>query len=1023
MKKIYLNSLFCTFTLFISAVSTAAVRTSAATGNWNVGATWVGGVAPVAGDDAIIAAGHTVTLTAAASITNVTVNGTLTSNFALTVNAAGTFTINAGGTYIHNNTTTVSTSIFRGTESFNATSTFQVNNWQSLGTPLVNSCISNFGHLILNWNTGVSVWNNNGLGVTRTIQGNFTIQNTCGTYLNSVAGNITIPIGGNLSILTNGYLECKRSASGNVTMNVAGNTTISGTNSIFYGVVSATANATGTFTFTTVNYTQSSGVFMGTEYGANTAGGSATITVSGTWTHSGGEHRGIDYPYGTNMGISTYNIGTFNLTGGTVVFHSTTINDGRTVTVNCTNDFSAVFSAASDGIVMVNIIGAACNALLNFTVGRDLILGGNTTAYFASNAGVGNETVTISRHLTITGATVRFNPINNAHDVTMNIANNLSISGAGTSYLSQSTTAGSLLTCSVGGNVTISGGTNTTSTVSGSQLNMTLGTAAVNWNQTGGTMNLCSTNIKSGKTVTLTGTSMGSILSGHTITVESGANLYMSTAVVGGAGAFTNQATTTLGIGHSGGITSAGATGNVQVTGTRTYTSNATYEYYGGQTPQSTGNFTTTTTSGTYPAQVTNMIINKTLSTNVVNLTNSTDIINSGTLTLTTGILTTSYNANTAPWIRIPSGSTVSPAGGSANSYVDGYIRKQGNTAFSFPTGNSGYWMRIDITAPSAVTEFEARYIRTPYTNTTSMAAFPTVLDHVSLYDYWMLSKPGGADAATVNVNLHWENASLNSIYKFDSLCVARWNGTGWENTNCYTGCPANWTTSTAQRTYAGSVGVGAGSIQSNTVSSFSPFTFGSIGSFPLNPLPVTIISFEAFPQYNNVLLNWVTASEINNDYFTVERSSDGIHFTEVGTLDSKAPGGNSSQVLDYSLVDEVPLAGFSYYRLKQTDIDDKFSYSNLVAVNFNPADNGLLVAPNPANTNNIVVSYSSGSGNTNTTISIYDVTGQIVYKQNVSSSQGENAVVVDVSGLSKGMYFICVSDENTSGKTKLIRE
>ena len=105
-----------------------------------------------------------------------------------------------------------------------------------------------------------------------------------------------------------------------------------------------------------------------------------------------------------------------------------------------------------------------------------------------------------------------------------------------------------------------------------------------------------------------------------------------------------------------------------------------------------------------------------------------------------------------------------------------------------------------------------------------------------------------------------------------------------------------------------------------------------------------------------------------------------------------------------------------------QTDKDGTFKYSDLVAVNFNAVDNGVIVAPNPVNENNIVVSYSSASDNVTTTINIYDVTGQIVYKQNVNSSEGTNAVVIDVSTLSKGMYFISVSDQNKSGKTKLIR-
>jgi hypothetical protein len=88
-------------------------------------------------------------------------------------------------------------------------------------------------------------------------------------------------------------------------------------------------------------------------------------------------------------------------------------------------------------------------------------------------------------------------------------------------------------------------------------------------------------------------------------------------------------------------------------------------------------------------------VINKSAPGNILTLTNTTDV--NSVLTLTGGVLTTSYFANTAPWISISLAASVSPVGGSQNSYVDGYIRRQGATAFIFPAGNSGKWRRIAI--------------------------------------------------------------------------------------------------------------------------------------------------------------------------------------------------------------------------------------------------------------------------------------------------------------------------------------
>jgi hypothetical protein len=382
-------------------------------------------------------------------------------------------------------------------------------------------------------------------------------------------------------------------------------------------------------------------------------------------------------------------------------------------------------------------------------------------------------------------------------------------------------------------------------------------------------------------------------------------------------------------------------------------------------------------------------------------------MINNGTLTLTKGILQTSYTAATAPWIRIPNNTTtVSPSGGSANSYVDGYIRKTGNGSFIFPTGNSGYYRRIEISAPSASTEFEARYIRSAYSNTTSMSATPTVLNHVSLVEYWMLSKPLGADAATAKVKLYWENASQSGILKFDSLAVARWNGSSWENTNCYTGCPANWTSSTTQRTYTGSAtGSGAGTIQSNTVSSFSPFTFSSIGTFNPNPLPINLVDFLADLHGGITHLDWTTETETNNDYFTVEKTRDGLNYETVGTVKG---AGNSNEMLNYHFLDLNPYLGVSYYRLKQTDFDQQCSYSSLVAVNNTMAPTGnLLVSPNPFTTNVIFNFLSDAEGQA--VLKIYDATGRLVAARTELVTAGTNAISLDISDLSRGVYFATV--------------
>ena len=101
--------------------------------------------------------------------------------------------------------------------------------------------------------------------------------------------------------------------------------------------------------------------------------------------------------------------------------------------------------------------------------------------------------------------------------------------------------------------------------------------------------------------------------------------------------------------------------------------------------------------------------------------------------------------------------------------------------------------------------------------------------------------------------------------------------------------------------------------------------TFGATNSVIL---PIELIEFKAELKNNIIEINWITATEINNDFFTIERSSDGILFESVIT---KKGAGSSTKAINYSSLDDKPLNGISYYRLKQTDFDGSFTYSNIV--------------------------------------------------------------------------------------------
>ncbi|MFO0435222.1 MAG: arabinofuranosidase catalytic domain-containing protein [Sphingobacteriaceae bacterium] len=169
------------------------------------------------------------------------------------------------------------------------------------------------------------------------------------------------------------------------------------------------------------------------------------------------------------------------------------------------------------------------------------------------------------------------------------------------------------------------------------------------------------------------------------------------------------------------------------------------------------------------------------------------------------------------------------------------------------------------------------------------------------------------------------------------------------------------------------------------------------------SPLPVELISFKAEVCENNVCLNWKTASELNNDYFSVERSGDAVNWNELKRVKG---AGNSQRTLDYSTMDYEPLPGISYYRLKQTDYDRNFKYSKIESVVFANTSN-VGIYPNP---NNGALNLNNCKAYDKLTIT--DVLGRKVYSAEVQ----KDSMQLDLNMLDNGSYFIVLSN-SVNGK------
>jgi hypothetical protein len=199
------------------------------------------------------------------------------------------------------------------------------------------------------------------------------------------------------------------------------------------------------------------------------------------------------------------------------------------------------------------------------------------------------------------------------------------------------------------------------------------------------------------------------------------------------------------------------------------------------------------------------------------------------------------------------------------------------------------------------------------------------------------------------------------------------------------------------------------------TISGFSEFWLH--GSAYNAPLPIKLLSFTAAAKGAHVQLDWVTATEINNDYFNIERSPDAINFTSISTINGT---GNSTQTLSYSIIDDTPLVGISYYRLKQTDFNGETSYSNIEAIEFIKM-NDFEIYPNPNNGEDF--SFQINNNNAEVLVVVYDMLGKEMYsKVIVIDENGKDVYAIDPSRkLNPGVYLIIATSSNKIYKKRLI--
>jgi Secretion system C-terminal sorting domain len=337
-------------------------------------------------------------------------------------------------------------------------------------------------------------------------------------------------------------------------------------------------------------------------------------------------------------------------------------------------------------------------------------------------------------------------------------------------------------------------------------------------------------------------------------------------------------------------------------------------------------------------------------------------------------------------------------------SHINGAVVKEGeNQTFKYPVGNGIKYQPIQVAFEDNGNELGllAKY----NVGDAGLAVFgtsgtdATPLNFYNSKEYWDLTPiNGGITKGRVTVFWDGYNDGITDDASLRRVAHLLPSTGKWEN----------------EGTNAGVGTTLVGSVQSNSVSAWSPFTLGTIAG---NPLPITLISFSGKKVNNFNQLNWATSQEINASHFEIERSVDAKMFEKIGSLIA-----NKSE--NYQFIDSQHLKSsiqhLIYYRLKLVDLDGKYDYTKIINIE-NSHDNQIVgqFYPNPA-----ISDFSNIDINTKDiaewTIATIDATGRILKTEKRFLKKGLN--VLQISNLAKGINLISFENKENSVVRKLVR-
>lgn len=324
--------------------------------------------------------------------------------------------------------------------------------------------------------------------------------------------------------------------------------------------------------------------------------------------------------------------------------------------------------------------------------------------------------------------------------------------------------------------------------------------------------------------------------------------------------------------------------------------------------------------------------------------------------------------------------------GANNDRFINGSASKSGILNFTFPIGKGNFIRPIGTRKTSGYDIYTAEYFDYDYGDNTTNG-----LSKASVYEFWTLENQ---NSTQTRVYLTWNEGSLVADgYELD-LVVAKYDGENWTNRGgvYHSG---NYL---------------SGSVISSNQSSSGIFTLGSLSKN--NPLPVELIEFSANCQNNGLLLNWSTASETNNAFFTIEKSSDLENWIEV----SKITGaGNSVFQNNYSYLIENCADEFKYFRLSQTDFDGTVKTFDIISRQCSCNENKFELKFE----SNKILNFNTNSDE-EIIYEVFDCTGKLIFSDRFLPSNGKNLINI-AEFTSKTMIIVRATQGNIVETQKLI--